>query len=93
MPIELGVEQILHNIDYWRSAPVWTPETIEEAEAKVDIQGLYMVFNLPQINQVYIFFRADVIDAAILADLRRFHCDRLRGQSAGPTFDPVPRSA
>jgi ADP-ribose pyrophosphatase YjhB (NUDIX family) len=37
-------------------------ETIEEADARVDIQGLYMVFNLPQISQVYIFFRADVID-------------------------------
>lgn len=37
-------------------------ETIEEADARVDIQGLYMVFNLPQISQVYIFYRADVID-------------------------------
>ena len=37
-------------------------ETVEEADARVDIQGLYMVFNLPQISQVYIFFRADVID-------------------------------
>lgn len=37
-------------------------ETIEEAEAKVDIQGLYMVFNLPHISQVYIFYRADVVN-------------------------------
>ena len=37
-------------------------ETVEEADARVDIQGLYMVFNLPHISQVYIFFRADVID-------------------------------
>jgi len=28
---EDGVEKILANIDYWRDAPVWTPETIEEA--------------------------------------------------------------
>lgn len=37
-------------------------ETIEEAEAKVDIQGLYMVFNLPHISQVYIFYRAAVVN-------------------------------
>ena len=28
---EKGVENILANIDYWRDAPVWTPETIEKA--------------------------------------------------------------
>lgn len=37
-------------------------ETIEEAAAEVAGQELYMVFNLPQINQVYIFYRADVVD-------------------------------
>jgi len=29
--IEEGVEEILKNIDYWRDAPVWTPETIHVA--------------------------------------------------------------
>jgi len=29
--IEKGVEQVLANIDYWRSAPVWTPASIETA--------------------------------------------------------------
>ncbi|HLF18663.1 MAG TPA: SDR family oxidoreductase [Candidatus Omnitrophota bacterium] len=28
---EEGVRKILENIDYWRSAPVWTPESIEKA--------------------------------------------------------------
>lgn len=28
---ETGVETILSGIDYWRKAPVWTPESIEEA--------------------------------------------------------------
>ena len=28
---EEGVEKILNNIDYWKEAPVWTPETIEKA--------------------------------------------------------------
>ena len=29
--IEEGVSQLLKNIDYWREAPVWTPEKIEKA--------------------------------------------------------------
>ena len=33
-------------------------ETWEEACARVDIDGLYTLFNLPQINQIYLMFRA-----------------------------------
>ncbi len=29
--LEEGVQHILENIDYWRKAPVWTPESIGEA--------------------------------------------------------------
>lgn len=29
--LEEGVKHLLENIDYWRKAPVWTPETIKEA--------------------------------------------------------------
>ncbi|MFT5561245.1 MAG: ADP-ribose pyrophosphatase YjhB (NUDIX family), partial [Litorivivens sp.] len=35
-------------------------ETVEEANAEVDIQNLYTVFSLPHISQVYMFFRADL---------------------------------
>ncbi|HOO78370.1 MAG TPA: SDR family oxidoreductase [bacterium] len=31
VPIEEGVGIMLENIDYWREAPVWTPESIGEA--------------------------------------------------------------
>ena len=31
--LEEGVQHILENIDYWRQAPVWTPETIKDATA------------------------------------------------------------
>ncbi len=31
--LEEGVQHILDNIDYWKKAPVWTPETIREATA------------------------------------------------------------
>jgi ADP-ribose pyrophosphatase YjhB (NUDIX family) len=37
-------------------------ETLEEAGARVEIQGLYGVFNLPRIAQVYMFFRARMLD-------------------------------
>lgn len=29
--LEKGVQKILENIEYWREAPVWTPDTIDEA--------------------------------------------------------------
>ena len=31
--LEEGVKKILENIEYWRKAPVWTPEKIKEATA------------------------------------------------------------
>jgi UDP-glucose 4-epimerase len=31
VPFEEGVRQMLAHIDYWREAPVWTPESISEA--------------------------------------------------------------
>jgi len=31
VPIEQGVAQLLQNLDYWRDAPVWTPQSIAEA--------------------------------------------------------------
>jgi ADP-ribose pyrophosphatase YjhB (NUDIX family) len=37
-------------------------ETWEEAYANVELTGLYTVFNLPHISQVYMFFRAELRD-------------------------------
>jgi len=37
-------------------------ETLEEANAKVEILGLYALFNIPHINQVYMLFRARLLD-------------------------------
>lgn len=36
-------------------------ETYEEALARVDIHGLYTVFSLPHISQVYLFYRGELI--------------------------------
>ncbi|HZP92973.1 MAG TPA: NUDIX hydrolase [Burkholderiales bacterium] len=37
-------------------------ETLEEARAQVDIVGLYALYNIPHINQVYMLFRARLRD-------------------------------
>jgi ADP-ribose pyrophosphatase YjhB (NUDIX family) len=37
-------------------------ETLEEARARVEIGPLYTLFNLPHINQVYMLFRARLLD-------------------------------
>lgn len=37
-------------------------ETLEEANARVHVQELYMTVNLPAINQVYMLFRAQLLD-------------------------------
>lgn len=37
-------------------------ETWEEARARVEVLGLYSVFNLPHVNQVYLMFRARLRD-------------------------------
>jgi 8-oxo-dGTP pyrophosphatase MutT (NUDIX family) len=37
-------------------------ETLEEATARVDVEGLYGLYNLPHINQVYLIFRSRLLD-------------------------------
>lgn len=37
-------------------------ETWEEAEAKIEIDGLYTMIDIPHIDQVHLFFRAHLMD-------------------------------
>ena len=37
-------------------------ETLEEANARVELQGLYALMNLPHVNQVYMMFRSRLLD-------------------------------
>ena len=37
-------------------------ETLEEANARVEMLGLYALFNIPHINQVYMLFRARLLN-------------------------------
>lgn len=40
-------------------------EALEEANAKVEIEDLYTVFSIPHISQVYMMFRARLLDPEI----------------------------
>ena len=40
-------------------------ETLEEANARVEIGSLYALYNIPHIHQVYILFRARLLDTDI----------------------------
>jgi len=42
-------------------------ETLEEANARVQIDSLYALYNIPHINQVYLLFRARLLDAQFKA--------------------------
>jgi ADP-ribose pyrophosphatase YjhB (NUDIX family) len=42
-------------------------ETLEEANARVEIGPLYALYNIPHINQVYLLFRARLLDAGVRA--------------------------
>jgi len=37
-------------------------ETLEEANARVSVDGLYSLFNLPHIDQIYMLFRSRLLD-------------------------------
>ena len=37
-------------------------ETLEEANARVTIDSIYTIFSLPHISQVYVFYRAQLLD-------------------------------
>ena len=71
-------------------------ETWEEARARLQQQELYMLFNLPHINQVYMFFRGELADLEFSAgeeslEVRLFHeheipWDKLAFPTVGKTL-------
>ena len=58
-------------------------ETLEEANARVEILGLYALFNIPHINQVYILFRARLLDLDFYAGAESLET-RLLGETEIP---------
>lgn len=49
------------------TAQAATRETLEEACARVEIDELFSLVNIPHINQVHLFYRARMIDAGFSA--------------------------
>jgi ADP-ribose pyrophosphatase YjhB (NUDIX family) len=41
-------------------------ETLEEATARVEVTSLYALFNLPHVNQIYVMFRARLLDLSFV---------------------------
>lgn len=37
-------------------------ECLEEANARVEIEGIYAIFSLPHVNQVYVLYRSRLLD-------------------------------
>lgn len=72
-------------------------ETWEEAEARVDNPSLYTVFNLPYINQVYIFYRGTLLNGAFGAGIETLESRLFREEDipwdslAFPTIHKVLR--
>jgi ADP-ribose pyrophosphatase YjhB (NUDIX family) len=50
-------------------------EALEEAHARVAIDELYALFNLPHINQVYLIFRAQLLDLDIMPGTESLEVD------------------
>ena len=53
-------------------------ETMEEACARIDVHGLYTLFNLPHINQVHMFYRATLLDLDYAAGIESLEVDLFR---------------
>jgi len=50
-------------------------ETLEEANAMVEIQDLYTVINLPHVNQVYLIYRAKLSDEGYSSGVESLEVD------------------
>ncbi len=50
-------------------------ETLEEAEAEVEISQLYAIFSIPHVNQVYIVFRGTMKRATFGAGMESLEVD------------------
>ena len=61
-------------------------ETLEEANARVEIGPLYALYNIPHINQVYLLFRARLLDPDVSPGAETLEVAAVRGErdSVGP---------
>lgn len=50
-------------------------ETWEEACARVEITGLYGLFSIPHISQVYMFYRGELVNGTFSVGVESLECD------------------
>jgi 8-oxo-dGTP pyrophosphatase MutT (NUDIX family) len=55
-------------------------ETLEEANARVEVGGLYSLFNLPHIDQIYLLFRSQLLDLDFFPGKESLEVDLFREQ-------------
>src|SRR3546814_6131181 len=71
-------------------------ETLEEACGRVRDLQLYTLFDLPHINQVYMFFRAELVDLDFCAgdeslEVKLFHQQDIPWSAGFSDHRPYPR--
>jgi ADP-ribose pyrophosphatase YjhB (NUDIX family) len=49
-------------------------ETHEEAGARVELQGLFSLLNVPHVHQVHLFYRARLLDLEYVAGIESLEC-------------------
>ncbi len=49
-------------------------ETLEEAGARVELQGLFTLLNVPHVHQVHLFYRARLLDLDYVAGTESLEC-------------------
>ena len=61
-------------------------ETLEEAGARIELQGLFSLLNVPHVHQVHLFYRARLLDLDFAAGTESLEC-RLFSESEVPWDD------
>ena len=72
-------------------------ETKEETQAEVDMKEILTIFNIPQINQIYVIYRADIEDNSFgptseSLDVQLFSYDEVPWEELAFPFVPKPLS-
>ncbi len=61
-------------------------ETLEEAGARIELQGLFSLLNVPHVHQVHLFYRARLLDIDFAAGTESLEC-RLFSEAEIPWDD------
>lgn len=57
-------------------------ETREEAEAEIEIEQLYCMYNIPRIGQIYVLFKAQLKDGLLVLAKKVSNVDCLKNMKS-----------